>query len=95
MSLVKNNGKIFYIKAFSIKNILNNKIGRQNINLYPDDFPRLNQEYLQEAIKPLPKTYLDLLVRNIDLEIQPAYGLGFGYQDYTKVHCISKSQFAC
>ena len=69
-------------------------VRRQNINLYPEDFP-ISSEYLQEAIKPLQKTYLYLLVRNIHLKLQPACGHGFGYQDYTKVHCIYKSQFAC
>ena len=95
MSFVENNGKIIYIKAFSVNNILSNKVGRQNINIYTEDIPHLDQEYLQEAIKPLPKTYLDLLVRIIHLELQPACGHGFGYPDYTKGYCIKKLQFAC
>ena len=37
MPLVENNGKVVYIKAFSINNIISNKVGRSNINLNQGD----------------------------------------------------------
>ena len=90
MPLVESNGEIVYVKAFSVNNILCNKVRRKNINLNPGDFPRLSKEDLQEAVKPLPKRYLDLLVGNEHLGLQPACGHGFGCQDCAKGHCIYK-----
>ena len=93
--LVESNGETVYVKAFSVNNILSSKVGRSRINLNPGDFPRLNKEDLQEAVKPLPKRYLDLLVGNEHLGLQPACGNGFGCQDCAKGRCIYKSLFGC
>ena len=45
--LIENNGKIVYIKAFSVNDILSSKIGRENIDLSPEYFPHNIQENLQ------------------------------------------------
>ena len=82
--LVECNGETVYIKSFSVNNILSNKVGRSSINLNRGDFPRLKKEYVQEAVKPLPRRHLDLLVSNAHLGLQPAYGYGFGCQDCTR-----------
>ena len=81
MPLVESNGENVYIKAFSINTILNNKVGRDNINLNPRDFPHLTKEDLQEAVKPLPRRHLDVLGGNLHLGLQPACSYRFGRQD--------------
>ena len=71
-------GEIVMVKAFSIENILTEKIGRDEIKFNPRDFPHLSKEVLQEAGKPLPRKHLDILVGNPDLALQPVCETGFG-----------------
>ena len=56
MPVVESNAKILNIKAFSVNNILNNKLRRDNINLNQKDLHHLTTE----DIKTLPKLLLDL-----------------------------------
>ena len=58
-------------ETVSVKSILTGKIGREEIVFNPKEFPHLSLETLKEAGKALPREYLDLLVGNPDLGIQP------------------------
>ena len=71
-------GEIFTVRAFSVENILTDKIGRDKVKFNPRDFPCLSKEVLQEAGKPLPRKYLDILIGNPDLGLQPVCITGFG-----------------
>ena len=81
-------GETISVKAFSVKSILTGKIGREEIVFNPKEFPHLSVETLKEAGKALPCKYLDLLVCNPDLGIQPVRNLGFGCLDCSKGHCL-------
>ena len=49
------NREFVTIKAFSVENILTERIGRDKVKFNPKDFPHLSQEVLQEARKPPPR----------------------------------------
>ena len=87
------NREVVTVKAFSVKNIITDKIGRDQVNFNPKDFPRLSKEVLQEAGKPLPRKYLDVLEGNPDLALQPVCKTGFGCKDYAKGFCLYRSSF--
>ena len=88
------NGDVVVIKAFAVDSILGGKIGREKVKLNPEDFPHLTKEQLQEASKPLPKKYLDLLIGNLDLGLQPVCRVGFGCPDCRKGRCLYQSRFS-
>ena len=73
--------------------ILSEKIGREAVNFNKEDFPHLPKEVLQEAAKPLAKKYLDILIGNPDLALQPACQSGFSCMDCAKGRCLFKSKF--
>ena len=56
------NGGVVTVKAFSVENILTEQIGRDEVKFNQKDFPRISKDDLQEARKPLPRIYLDLLI---------------------------------
>ncbi len=58
-----------------------------------EDLPHLSKDVLQEAAKPLPRKYLDILLGNPNLALQPVFQSGFGCQDCTKGHCLYRSRF--
>ena len=87
------NGEVVTIKAFSVENILTDKIGRDEVKFNPKDFPRISKEVLQEARKSLPRKLLDELVGNPDLALQPLCEIGFGCKECTKGRCLYRSRF--
>ena len=80
--LIDFNGEIVSVKAFSVENILTDKIGREEVKFNP--FPCVSKETLQEAGKPLPRKHFDILVSNPYLALQPVCEAGFGCQDFAK-----------
>merc|ERR1711895_277323 len=91
--LVDSKGEIVLVKAHSVESILTEKTGRNQVKLSHDDFPRLSKEVLQEAAKPLPSKYVDVLIGNPDLALQPVCQSGFGCQDCAKGRCLYRSRF--
>merc|ERR1711873_371096 len=88
------NGDVIVIKAFAVDSILGGKIGREKVKLNPEYFPHLTKGQLQEASKPLPKKYLDLLIGNLDLGLQPVCRVGFDCPDCRKGRCLYQSRFS-
>merc|ERR1712082_402387 len=86
-------GEIFLVKAFAVERILKEKIGREKIKFNHDDFPHLSKDVLQETVKHLPRKYLDILIGNPNLTLQPVCQSGFGCQDCAKGHCLYRSRF--
>ena len=91
--LVDSKGEIVFVKAHSVESILTEKTGRNQVKLSHDDFPRLSKEVLQEAAKPLPSKYVDVLIGNPHLALQPVCQSGFGCQDCAKGRCLYRSRF--
>ena len=58
-----------------------------------EDFPHLSKEILQEAAKPLARKYLDILIGNPNLSLQPVCETGFGCQDCANGRCLYTSKF--
>ena len=86
--LVDSNSEIVLVKAFSVDSILVEKVGREEVMLNKEDFPHLSKEVLKEAAKPLPKKYLDVLIGNPNLALQPVCETGFSCQDYARGRCL-------
>ena len=91
--LEDSDGEIVLVKAFAVERILDEKIGREKVKFNHDDFPHLSKDVLQEAAKPLPRKYLDILIGNPNLTLQPVCQSGFGCQDCAKGHCLYRSRF--
>merc|ERR1712030_7211 len=91
--LEDSNGEIVLVKAFAVEKILKERIGRDEVKLNQEDFPHLSEDVLQEAVKPLPRKYLDILIGNPDLALQPVCQSGFGCQDCAKGRCLYRSRF--
>ena len=91
--LVDTNGETVYVKAFSVKKILNNKVRREKLDLNPMEFIHISQEVLQETAKSLPRKHLDVLVSNINLGLCPVCNFGFKFPDCNKGCCLFKSRF--
>merc|ERR1712030_315117 len=91
--LEDSDGEIVLVKAFAVEKILEEKTGRDEVKLNHEDFPHLSKEVLKEAAKPLPRKYLDMLIGNLDLALQPVYQSGFGCQDCAKGRCLYRSRF--
>ena len=79
--LVDSNGEVILVKAFSVDTILTEKIGREEVVFNKEDFPHLSKAVLEEAAKPLNKKYLDVLIGNPNLGLQPVCETGFSCQD--------------
>ena len=79
--LVDSNGEVIMVKAFSVNTILTEKIGREEVVFNKKDFPYLPRAVLEEAAKPLNRKYLDMLIGNPNLGLQPVCETEFGYQD--------------
>ena len=60
--LVDSNSDSVLFEAFSVNNILVEKVGREEIILNEEDFPHLSKAVLDEAAKPLHKKFLDILI---------------------------------
>ena len=58
-----------------------------------EDFPHISKAVLEEAAKPLNKKYLDVLIGNQILGLQPVCEIGFGCQDCARGHCLYRSKF--
>ena len=69
--LVDSNGEVILVKAFSVDNILTEKIGREEVVFNKEDFPHLSKAVLEKAAKPLNNKYLDVLIGNPNLGWQP------------------------
>ena len=65
------NRRIVNVKPFSVESILTEQIVRDEVKLNPKDFPCISKEDLQEAGEPLPRKYLDMLIGNPDLALEP------------------------
>ena len=91
--LKDSNGEIVLVKAFAVERILEEKTGQDEVKFNHEDFPHLSKEVLQEAAKPLPRKYLDILIGNPDLALQPVCQSGFGCQDCAKGCCRYRSRF--
>ena len=76
--LVDSNGEVILVKAFSVNTILTEKIGRDEVVFKNEDFPHLSKAVLEKAAKPLNKKYLDILMENPNLGLQPVCETGFG-----------------
>ena len=87
------NQEIVLVKAFFVDSILSEKIGREEVKFNKEDFPHLSKEVLQEAAKPLARKYLDILIGNPNLALQPACKSRFGCIDCAKGRCLYKSKF--
>ena len=61
--------------------------------LLQGDFPYLSRTGLEEAAKPLNKKYLDVLIGNPNLELQPVCEIGFGCQDCAQGYFLYRSKF--
>lgn len=86
--LMDSNGEIVSVKAFSVENILKDKICRDEVKFNPMFFCRLSKETLQEASKPLPRKHLDILLGNPDLALQLVCETGYGCQDCANGCCL-------
>ena len=69
--LVDSNGEVILVKAFSVNSILVEKVGREEIVLKKKDFPHFSKAVLKEAAKPLPNKYIDVIIGNPHLSLQP------------------------
>ena len=85
--LVDSKGEIVLVKAHSVESILLEKTGRDQVKLSHDDFPHLSKEVLKEAAKPLPSRYVDMLIGNTHLVLQPVC------QDCANGQCLYRSRF--
>ena len=91
--LEDSDGEIVLVKAFAVERILDEKIWREKVKFNHNNFPHLSKDVLQEAAKPLPRKYLDILIGNPNLALQPVCQSGFGCQDCAKGHCLYRSRF--
>ena len=91
--LVDSNGEVILVKAFSVDTILTEKVGREEVMFNKEDIPRLSKAALEKAAKPLNKKYLDVLIGNPNLGLQPVCETGFGCQDCARGHCLYRSRF--
>merc|ERR1712002_849575 len=91
--LEDSNGEIVLVKAFAVEKILEEKTGRDEVKFNHEDFPHLSKKVLQEAGKSLPRKYLDLLIGNPNLALQPVCQSGYGCQDCAKGRCLYRSRF--
>ena len=89
--LVDSNGEVILVKAFSVNSILVEKVGREELVLKKKDFPHFSKAVLKEAAKPLPNKYVDILIGNPNLSLQPVCGTGFGSQDCAQGYCLYRS----
>ena len=91
--LLDSNREIVFVKAFSVDIILAEKISQEEVVFNKEDFPHLSKEVLQEAAKPLARKYLNILIGNPNLALQPVCEYGFGCQDCAKGRCLYRSKF--
>merc|ERR1712239_81966 len=91
--LEDSNGEIVLVKAFAVEKILEEKTGRDEVKFNHEDFPHLSKEILQEAGKPLHRKYLDLLIGNPNLALQPVCQKEFRCEDCGKGCCLYRSRF--
>ena len=91
--MVDSNGDVILVKAFSVKTILTEKIGQEEVVFNKEDFPHLSKSVLEEAAKPLYKKYLDIIIGNPNLGLQPVCEAGFRCQDCAQGHCLYHSKF--
>ena len=91
--LLDSNQEIIFVKAFSVDSILSEKIGQEEVVFNKEDFPHLSKEVLQEPSKPLARKYLDILIGNPNLALQPVCESGFSCQDCAKGRCLYRSKF--
>ena len=93
--LVKNDGSKVYIEAYSVKEILRDKVGRNEVKLKHEDFPHIPQSTLVKAGESLPKKAVQLSIGNPNLSLQPCCQRGFGCPDCEKDRCLYRSKFGC
>ena len=93
MPLIDSSGHKIIVKAFGVNHILADKIGCEEVKFKKEDFPGLSKAVLVEAAKALPKRFLDILVGNTNLGLQPVCRHGFGCKDCKKGRCLYKSRF--
>ena len=70
--LIDSSGNKILIKAFRVDSILSDRIGREEVIFDKEDLPNLPKSVLVEAAKALPKRFLDILIGNPNLGLQPA-----------------------
>ena len=86
-------GNKVVIKAFRVEKILNEKIGRDQVNFKENDFPGVSKDVLIQVGKVLPRKYLDILIGNSNLGLQPVCNFGFGCKNCLKGRCLYRSRF--
>merc|ERR1712030_118928 len=84
--LEDSDGEIVLVKAFAVEKILEEKTGRDEVKLNHEDFPHLSEDVLQETAKPLPRKYLEMLIGNLDLALQPVC---------QHIKILSRKRFCC
>ena len=80
--LINSSGEKVFMEAFRVDSILVEKVGRDKIVLNKEDFPNIPKAVLDKAAKPISKKFLDILIGNTYLGLQPVCQTGFGCQ-----HC--------
>ena len=91
--LMSSSGEQINVKALSVEGILAGKKGREQLKLNPKEFPHVPVDKLKKAGKSLPRKYLDLLIGNSDLGLQPVCNVGFGCKDCQQGRCLYRSHF--
>ena len=89
--LLDSEGNKIVIKAFGVDHILSEKIGRDRVTFNEDEFPDVSNEVLTKVGKALPKKYLDILMGNSNLGLQPVCNYGFGCQNCSRGRCLYRS----
>ena len=73
VTLINSEGDKIHVKAFRVDSILSDKIGREEVKFKKEDFPNLPKVVLKEAAKALPKKFIDIVIGNSSLGLQPVW----------------------
>ena len=86
-------GKKILVKAFGVEKILSEKVSRNNVKFDQGEFPGVPKEILGRVGRMLPRRYIDVLIGNSHLGLQPVCSIGFGCSNCIKGRCIFRSHF--
>ena len=93
LPLVDSEGNKILVKAFGVEKILSEKVGCDNVEFDQGDFPGVPKEILGRVGRVLPRRYIDVLIGNSHLGLQPVCSIGFGCSNCIKGRCIFRSRF--
>ena len=88
ISLLDSSGRKVVIEAFGVDNILTEKVGRGKIIFNEEEVSDLPKAVIDKIAKPIPKKYVDILIGNSHLGLQPACNFGFGCKNCSMGRCI-------